>query len=104
MLTTPSRGARVARAVAVARATDAAIGLRILRELLAADPAYDSFQPFHAATAALLTASDRSSESLDHLTRAIDLCTHAPSRRYLERLRAESDTSHSRGFPPASAS
>lgn len=101
VLTTPSRGARVARAVAVARATEAAIGLRMLQALIAADPAYESFQPFHVAMAALLAASGASADSLDHLARAIDLCTHAPSRRYLEQLRAEPSTTRT---PPSSRS
>ncbi|MBJ7471739.1 MAG: hypothetical protein JHD16_10580, partial [Solirubrobacteraceae bacterium] len=48
ILVTPSKGASVARAVAIARATDAGTGLRILDELGTGDASLEAFQPFHA--------------------------------------------------------
>lgn len=92
ILTTPSKGALVARAVAISKVTDAATGLRILDDLIRADPTMETFQPFHAARASMLrTIGDRASADTA-LQRAIALCTHAPSRRYLEMVRGQAET------------
>lgn len=88
VLVTPSKGARVARAVAIWHATDATTGLRILDELRDGDPTLETFQPFHAARASILSAAGDRVASDSALERAIALCTHAPSRRHLEKLRA----------------
>jgi RNA polymerase sigma-70 factor (ECF subfamily) len=79
----PSRGAAVARAVAIASATTAEVGLRQLDALIADDPGFDAFQPFHAARARLLEDQGDPAAAAS-LLRAIVLSTHAPSRRHLE--------------------
>lgn len=83
---TPSLGARVARAVAIARATDAATGLAILDELSGTHPAVDTFQAFHAARGALLRESDQPEPAREALQRARDLSTDLPSRAYLKQV------------------
>ncbi|MFT3888366.1 MAG: sigma factor [Arachnia sp.] len=83
---TPSMGARVARAVAVGRATDAAAGLAILASLQVSHPAVEAFQPYHAARGALLREAGRTDEARAALQRALDLCTEIPSRAHLARL------------------
>ena len=79
----PSRGAAVARAVAIARATEPEVGLRQLDALIADDEGFEAFQPWHAARAGLLDEVGHP-EAAASLRRAIALSTHAPSRRYLE--------------------
>ncbi len=81
---TPSKGARVARAVAIARATDPDIGLRILDHFALEDPTADAFQPYYAARGSLLLESGHHAHALTSLHRAAELCTHGPSRRFLE--------------------
>ncbi len=87
ILTTPSKGASVARAVAIGRTTDASTGVRVLDDLRGADATLDSFQPYHAARAGLLRETLDGAAAEIALERAIALCTHAPSRRYLESMR-----------------
>ncbi len=91
ILTTPSKGALVARAVAISRATDAATGLRILDDLRRADPTMEAFQPFHAARASMLRLIGDRATADAALERATALCTHPPSRRHLEMLRVQGD-------------
>ncbi len=81
---TPSRGAAVARAAAIGHADSPGTGLSVLDQLIAQDPALATFQPYHATRAALLRLSGAPEELYQvALARAIDLCTHPPSRRYL---------------------
>lgn len=80
---TPSKGARVGRAIAIAHATDAEVGLRTLEQLATDDPTIVTFQPYHAARGALLLEIDDTQAAQASLRRAIDLCTHGPSRRWL---------------------
>lgn len=88
VLVTPSRGAAVARAAAIGRADTPAAGLTVLDTLIDEDPALATFQPYHATRAALLRESGtREEQYQDALERAINLCTHPPSRRYLVGLR-----------------
>lgn len=86
VLITPSKGAAVARAAAIAHATDSRTGLRILAELHENDPTLDAFQPYHATRAALLSDIGAVADAAHSRARAIALCTHAPSRRYLESI------------------
>lgn len=97
-LVTPSKGAAVARAAAIARAADPAAALAVLDDLARKDPSFESFQPYHATRAALLAeTSAPQGEYLSALTKAIDLCTHPPSRRYLTTLISRHSTSTGRG-------
>ncbi|MFT4232395.1 MAG: sigma factor [Leucobacter sp.] len=83
---TPSMGAQVARAVAVARASDPGRGLAILDALPSSYPAIDAFQAFHAARGALLSEAGDAEAAGRELQRAYDLCTDIPSRRHLARM------------------
>ncbi|MFT4136744.1 RNA polymerase sigma factor [Microbacterium sp.] len=83
---TPSMGAQVARAVAIARASDAATGLAILDALAQQQPATETFQAFHAARGALLRDTGQTEAAVRALQRAYDLCTDLPSRNHLRRV------------------
>lgn len=83
--TTPSLGAHVARAVAVARAVSPAAGLAILEALRRSHPTLEEFQPFHAALGALLRDNGQTEAARTSLHKALDLCTHPPSCTYLRR-------------------
>ena len=88
---TPSKGAAVARAAAKGRAGGAHVGLEILDRLIADDPTLETFQPYHATRAALLTEVGESPDlRRAALERAIELCTHPPTRRHLVALRETS--------------
>lgn len=80
-------GASVARAVAIARVTDAATGLRLLGKMVTAETTLDVFQTYHAVRAALLIEFGDTETARITRDRAIDLCTHPPSRRSLEELK-----------------
>ncbi|MDZ8200611.1 DUF6596 domain-containing protein [Microbacterium sp. SSW1-59] len=82
---TPRKGARVARVVAIARVTDPAIGLRALEQLADEDPTMLRFQPYHAARGALLLECGDALSARRSMQRALDLCTHGPSRRWLSK-------------------
>ncbi|MFT3799193.1 RNA polymerase sigma factor [Microbacterium sp.] len=82
---TPSMGAQVARAVAIARAADGAAGLAELDTLPQHYPAISTFQAFHAARGALLRDTGQTEAARTALQRAHDLCTDLPSRNYLRR-------------------
>ncbi|MFT3970865.1 MAG: sigma factor [Micropruina sp.] len=80
---TPSMGAQVARAVAIARASDNGVGLAILDALPRLYPTIDAFQAFHAARGALLRHLGDTEAAAEALKLAHDLCTDLPSRNYL---------------------
>ncbi|MFT3874125.1 MAG: sigma factor [Nocardioides sp.] len=82
---TPSMGAQVARAVAIARATGNEAGLAVLDTLPQHSPAISTFQAFHAARGALLRDTGETEAARAALQRAYDLCTDLPSRNYLRR-------------------
>ena len=85
MALAPSLGAAVARAAAVGEAHGAEIGLRTLFMI---DPAVRlTFQPALACEAHLLAKSGNYLGALAANRRAIDLCTSAPMRKFLEKER-----------------
>lgn len=83
---TPSMGAHVGRAVAVAHEVDAAAGLCELAALPQRFPEIGSFQAFHAARGALLRDVGYLGAAREALQWAHDLCTDIPSRAYLRRV------------------
>jgi RNA polymerase sigma-70 factor, ECF subfamily len=85
MALAPSLGAAVARAAAVGEAHGAETGLRALFMIDAAARA--AFQPALACEAHLLTKSGNYLGALSANRRAIDLCTSAPMRKFLEKER-----------------
>jgi RNA polymerase sigma-70 factor, ECF subfamily len=72
------------RAVAVAMSEGIDAGLAMLDRLGGAT-GIDGYHAYHAARADLLRRAGRHAESARHYTRAIELCTNASERRYLER-------------------
>lgn len=76
----PTRGAQVARAVAIGRVAGPAPGLRIL-DAIAGECA--AFQPWHAARAHLFGEAGRLEEARDAYRRAIALSASEPERRWL---------------------
>jgi RNA polymerase sigma-70 factor (ECF subfamily) len=79
---TPSMVVEVNRAVAIAMAKGANIGLQILMRL--EDQASD-FYPYHAARADLLRRMNQREAAADAYQRALDLCTNKTERTYLQR-------------------
>ncbi|MEM1387225.1 MAG: DUF6596 domain-containing protein [Pseudomonadota bacterium] len=82
----PTIGGAVSQAAAVAEDAGPAAGLAMLNRIEADD--IGRFQPAHAVRAHCLARLRRYGEAAEAYTRAIDLCTHPPSRRWLERKRA----------------
>jgi len=82
----PTLGARVARAVAVARVDGAEAGLALLER--DQDPLIERFQPAWATRAQLLADAGRPQAAAVAYQRAISLTTEPAIRRFLEnRLR-----------------
>lgn len=87
---TPSKGAATARAAAIARTEGPSAALSFLEALAAKDSTYATFQPYHATRAALLEQTKAPADEYQAaLQRAIDLCTHPPSRRHLTALQQD---------------
>ncbi|MGB4777176.1 RNA polymerase sigma factor [Microbacterium sp.] len=97
---TPSMGAQVARAVAIARSTNSAAGLAILDALPQRYPAVDAFQAFHAARGALLHDAGEIGAAAVALRRAHDLSTDLPSRNYLSAMLSTLRRTSTEGDPP----
>lgn len=76
----PTRGAQVARAVAIGRVGGPRPGLEVL-DAIAGDCA--AFQPWHAARAHLLALAGREAEAIEACRRAIALSGSEPERRWL---------------------
>jgi len=79
---TPSVVVEVNRAVAVAMAQGAAVGLELLLRL---DSQADSFYPYHAARADLLRRTNQREAAADAYQRALDLCGNRAELAYLQR-------------------
>ena len=73
------------RAIAIGELHGADAGLAALAELDAA--ALETYQPYHAARADLLTRAGRDSDAVAAYSRAIDLSTNPTERAFLERRR-----------------
>jgi RNA polymerase sigma-70 factor (ECF subfamily) len=83
----PTVGALVGRAAAIAEAESPAAGVSALDAIDSA--ATKSYQPYWAARAHLLHRAGRSSEALDAFDRAIGLTEDSATRQFLLRRRAE---------------
>ncbi len=83
---TPSVAVRVNRAVAVALAWGVPKGLEML---LALDDEADSYYPYHAARADLLTRTHQYEAAAEAYERALALCGNTAERDYLKRRLAE---------------
>ena len=79
---TPSIVVEVNRAVAVAMAESAQVGLEMLLRL---EPQADGFYPYHAARADLLRRMNQREAAADAYQRALDLCGNSTERAYLQR-------------------
>jgi RNA polymerase sigma-70 factor (ECF subfamily) len=77
----PSAVIEVNRAVAVAMAEGAQMGLRILYPLA---EEMDGYFPYHAALADLLRRTNQREAAADAYERALSLCQNAAERKYLE--------------------
>lgn len=76
----PTRGAQVARAVAIGRVAGPRPALEVLD---AVAPECGAFQPWHAARAHLLGLAGRDGEAIESYRRAIALSVSEPERRWL---------------------
>ena len=86
---TPTVGAFVGRAAAIAEAENPTAGLEALDRI---DPAsIKSYQPYWAVRAHLLRGAERSAEALLAFDRAIGLTEDAATRQFLLRRRAEAE-------------
>lgn len=82
----PTLGARVSRAAALARAVNPARGLQELDRLATAHPRrIESYQPYWATRADLLASQDKRAEANQAYERAIGLSESPAIRRYLLR-------------------
>jgi len=84
----PSPVVELNRAVAVAMADGPVAGLRLL-DALNARGQLDGYYLLPAARADLLRRMQRWSDAADAYTRAVELATNEPERRYLKRRLAE---------------
>ena len=78
----PSIVVEVNRAVAVAMAESAQVGLELLLSL---EPQADGFYPYHAARADLLRRTNQREAAADAYQRALDMCGNSTERAYLQR-------------------
>ena len=78
----PSIVVEVNRAVAVAMAENAQVGLELLLRL---EPHADGFYPYHAARADLLRRTNQREAAADAYQRALDMCGNSTERAYLQR-------------------
>ena len=78
----PSIVVEVNRAVAMAMADGAQLGLEILLQL---EPQADGFYPYHAARADLLRRTNQREAAADAYQRALALCGNSAERAYLQR-------------------
>ncbi|MEO0487756.1 MAG: DUF6596 domain-containing protein [Pseudomonadota bacterium] len=78
----PSIGGAVSQAAVVAEDAGPAEGLKILA--LIDYPGLDTYQPYHAVRAHCLAAMNRHADAAEAYAKAVELCTDAPSRRWLE--------------------
>ena len=81
--TYPTIGAAVSRAAAVAEDAGPAEGLKLLDQI--EYPDLDRYQPAHAVRAHCFAQLGRLAEAAEAYSKAISLCTDAPSRRWLEK-------------------
>ena len=88
----PSPIVSLNRAAAVAMRDGPQAGLELL-ESLRSDPQLQSYHPFHAARADLLSRCNRFDEAADDFRRALALAGSEPERRYLERRLIEAERS-----------
>ena len=79
----PTIGAAVSRAAAVAEDAGPAEGLKLLDQI--EYPDLDRYQPAHAVRAHCFARLGRAAEAAEAYSKAISLCTDAPSRRWLEK-------------------
>jgi RNA polymerase sigma-70 factor (ECF subfamily) len=83
---TPSVVVEVNRAVAVAMAYGASVGLQRLLDL---EDQADGYYPYHAARADLLRRTNQREAAAEAYERALDLCSNNAERTYLQRRRDE---------------
>ena len=88
---TPTVGAFVGRAAAIAEAENPAAGLDALDRIDASSS--KTYQPYWAVRAHLLRRTGRSVEALHAFDRAIGLTEDAATRQFLLRRRAEAEAS-----------
>ncbi|MEX0371141.1 MAG: RNA polymerase sigma factor, partial [Tateyamaria sp.] len=81
----PTIGAAVSRVAVVAEDAGPAAAMALLDQI--AFDGIDTYQPAVAVRAHCLAALGQTGEAADAYGRAIALCTHVPSRRWLERKR-----------------
>ncbi len=79
---TPSVVVEVNRAVAVAMAKGAQVGLEMLLRL---EQQADNYYPYHAARADLLRRTNQHEAAVDAYKRALDMCGNSTERAYLQR-------------------
>jgi RNA polymerase sigma-70 factor (ECF subfamily) len=82
----PAMVVEVNRAVAVALAYGASVGLQRLLDL---EDQADGYYPYHAARADLLRRTHQREAAAEAYERALDLCNNSAERAYLQRRRAE---------------
>jgi RNA polymerase sigma-70 factor, ECF subfamily len=83
---TPSMVVEVNRAVAVAMAYGASVGLQRLLDL---EDQADGYYPYHAARADLLHRTHQREAAAEAYERALALCSNSAERAYLQRRRDE---------------
>jgi RNA polymerase sigma-70 factor (ECF subfamily) len=83
---TPSIVVEVNRAVAVAMAYGASVGLQRLIDL---EEQADGYYPYHAARADLLCRTNQREAAAEAYEQALDLCSNNAERAYLQSRRAE---------------
>lgn len=83
----PSIGGAVSRAAVVAEDAGPGEGLKML-DVISYD-GLDTYQPYHAVRAHCLAGLGRTAEAAEAYATAVELCTDAPSKNWLEKKIAD---------------